>query len=86
MLFGREDAGNVDRCERFYCVTFDFSNQFLTTNFCEFRKEITISHPSAIERAKKCTACSQNARGAVRIHALFLEEAGRSGKQPEYGK
>ena len=57
----------IDRLTNIFCITFDFSNQFLTTNFSEFRKELTILHLTncRASKKKKCTAYSQNTRVVI---------------------
>ena len=57
-----------------FCITFNFSDLFLTCIFYEFRNKITILHPKNCKACEKCTACSQNARVVIWLQALFLHK------------
>ena len=55
----------VDQLWNNYCITFDFSDQFLTTNFYEFRKELAILYPANCKACKTSPTSSQITRGAI---------------------
>ena len=52
----------------YFCITFDFFNLFLRTNFYEFRKELTILYPT------NSKDCEKNVPLALRTHALLFNQ------------
>ena len=53
--------------EPFLCITSDFPNQSLTSNFYEFRTEITTLHPT------NCKAFEKNAPDTFKEHEVEFE-------------